>query len=444
MEKYDYSDKLITVDDALKMVKSGDEIATGLAIGVAKGFMSQLHTIADKVTDVRVNASLCIEPYEFLVNPRYSKSFMTETWFLTPPLRKARDLGACSYMPCHLQYCAKKRVVYRTPDIFIGTASMPDRNGFVTLSLSNSHEIELLNASKIKILEINPNYPAMYGDHLLHVRDVDYLIEQDYHPPVYPDSQPNEKDMIIGKLIADKINDGDCIQLGIGGIPDAVAASLYGKKDLGVHTELFTTGMMKLAKAGVITNAKKNLNNHRAVTAFVMGTEELYEYVTDNPSIMVCASSYTNNPDIIRQNDNMVSINTSLEVDVTGQCCSESIGSKQFSGTGGQTDTAAGAQLSKNGKSFIALYSTAMVKNPKTGEKEEISKIVSQLKPGAIVSLTRNDLDYLVTEYGIVRVKGLSVADRVEKIISIAHPKFRQKLWDEAYEYGIIWHRPEL
>lgn len=437
---YDYKSKLITIEKALEFVKSGDDIVTGLGPSAAHGFLSQLHTIADRVNGVTVNASLCLEPFEFFANPKYSNSFMAESWFLTPPLRAAMKNGSVSYMPCHLQYCAIKRLKYKPVAMYVGTASMPDEDGYVTLSLSNSHEMRMMKDAKIKILEINPHYPTVDGDHKVHVNDVDYLILQDYYPPVSPDAPSNEKDEIIGKLIADRINDGDTIQLGIGGIPNAVSNALITKKNLGVHTELFTTGMMRLMKAGVITNEKKTLNKGKAVAAFIMGTPELYEFVDHNPSILIRESAYSNNPFIIGQNDNMVSINTSIEVDITGQCCSESIGSRQFSGTGGQTDTAAGAQLAKNGKSFIALYSTAMIKNA-DGEKEEISKIVSRLKPGAIVSLMRNDLDYLVTEYGIVNVKGLSIAERTERIISIAHPKFREQLMREAYEFNIIQKR---
>ena len=437
---YNYKNKLITVEEAVRFVKSGDDIVTGLGPAVAHGFMSKLHTVAEKVSGVTVNVSLCLNSYDFFADPKYSNSFMAESWFLTPPLRAAMRNGSVSYMPCHLQYCAIKRLKYKPVAIYVGTASMPDEEGYVTLSLSDSHEMRMLKEAAIKILEINPNYPVVYGDHKVHLSEIDYVIEQDYMPPVSPDAPVNEKDEIIGNLIAERINDGDTIQLGIGGIPNAVSNALKDKKNLGVHTELFTTGMMRLMKAGGINNSKKTLNPGKAVAAFIMGTPDLYEFVDKNPEILIRESAYSNNPYVIAQNDNMVSINTSIEVDVTGQCCSESIASRQFSGTGGQTDTAAGAQLAKNGKSFIALYSTAMVKNAQ-GEKEEISKIVSRLKPGAIVSLMRNDLDYLVTEYGIVNVKGLDVFERTEKIISIAHPKFRDDLMREAYEYGIIQKR---
>jgi acyl-CoA hydrolase len=296
----------------------------------------------------------------------------------------------------------------------------------------------MIKKAKIVILEINPNAPRTFGDVQLHVDEVDYLVEVDYPMPEIADAEPNEKDMAIGKLIADMIQDGDCIQLGIGGIPNAVAASLYGKKNLGVHTEMLTTGMVKLAKAGVINGKCKQIGTGKMVAAFAMGTKELYDYIDDNPSVEILDGAYVNDPYTIMQNDNQVSINTTIEVDITGQCCSESIGSIQFSGTGGQSDTAVGAQKSRNGRSIIALYSTAMVKDPKTGERVETSKIVCQLKAGAAVSLSRNDVDYLVTEYGCVSLRGTSIAERAERIISVAHPAFRDQIRAEALAIGII------
>jgi len=315
---------------------------------------------------------------------------------------------------------------------------MPDKHGYVSLSLSNTYEMKMIKAAKTVILEINPNAPRTFGDVQLHMNEIDYVVEVDYPIPELADVEPNEKDLVIGKIIADMINDGDCIQLGIGGIPNAVAASLMDKKDLGIHTEMLTSGMVKLAKAGVITGKYKQIHNGKMVAAFAMGPKELYDYIDDNPAVAILDGGYVNDPYTIMQNDNQVSINTSIEVDLTGQCCSESIGSRQFSGTGGQSDTAVGAQKSKNGRSIIALYSTAMVKNPATGEREEVSKIVCQLKPGAAVSLSRNDVDYLVTEYGCASLRGTSLAERVNRIIAIAHPKFRESLREEAIAAGII------
>ena len=430
--------KYISVNEALALVNSGDYIVTGLGSSEGREFMTNLHTIADRVKDVMVSNCLPMGAYEFMTNPAYKDNFVTEGWFYTPVLRKAQANGNVSFIPNHLHLAATKRLFYRTPDIYVGIASMPDKHGYVSLSMSNTYEMKMIKAAKTVILEVNPNAPRTFGDVQLHVDDVDYLVNVDYPIPELADAEPNEKDLVIGKLIADMINDGDCIQLGIGGIPNAVAASLYGKKDLGIHTEMLTSGMVKLAKAGVITGKCKQTHTGKMVAAFAMGPKELYDYIDDNPAVAIMDGGYVNDPYTIMQNDNQVSINTTIEVDLTGQCCSESIGSKQFSGTGGQSDTAVGAQKSKGGRSIIALYSTAMVKNPATGEREETSKIVAQLKPGAAVSLSRNDVDYLVTEYGCVALRGTSIQERVERIISVAHPKFREQLRQEAIAVGII------
>lgn len=430
--------KYLSISEALSLVKSGDYIVTGLGAAEGREFMTNLHTIADHVKDVLVSNCLPMGAYEFITNPEYKDVFTTEGWFYTPVLRKAQVNGNISFIPNHLHLAATKRLFYRTPDIYVGIASMPDKHGYVSLSLSNTYEMKMIKAAKTVILEINPNAPRTFGDVQLHMNEIDYVVEVDYPIPELADVEPNEKDLVIGKIIADMINDGDCIQLGIGGIPNAVAASLMNKKDLGIHTEMLTSGMVKLAKAGVITGKYKQIHNGKMVAAFAMGPKELYDYIDDNPAVAILDGGYVNDPYTIMQNDNQVSINTSIEVDLTGQCCSESIGSRQFSGTGGQSDTAVGAQKSKNGRSIIALYSTAMVKNPATGEREEVSKIVCQLKPGAAVSLSRNDVDYLVTEYGCASLRGTSLAERVNRIIAIAHPKFRESLREEAIAAGII------
>ena len=437
----DYKSKIITVQEALKLVKSDDQIVTGLGSSEGKAFLKELHTIADRVTNVTVNNCLPMDVYEFFANPIYAKNFGVDGWFYSPTLRKAHKQGNISFIPNNLHFAASKRFAHIKPNIYVGNGTYPDEHGFISLSLGNVYEKAAIEKADIVIIECNHNCPRTFGDVELHVNDVDYIIETDYAIPEIPDAEPNEKDLAIGRFIAEHINDGDCIQLGIGGIPNAVAKSLYGKKNLGIHTEMLTSEMVKLAKAGVINGKCKQIHKGKMVAAFAMGTREMYDYMDNNPSIAILNGGYVNDPYIIAQNDNQVSINTSLEVDVTGQCCSESLGSIQFSGTGGQSDTAIGAQKSRGGRSFIALYSTAMVKNPATGEREEVSKIVCQLKPGAAVSLSRNDLDYLVTEYGCVNLKGTTIRERVERIISIAHPKFREQLMEEAIKLGIIYPR---
>ncbi|KAI4453944.1 acetyl-coa hydrolase-related [Holotrichia oblita] len=279
--------------------------------------------------------------------------------------------------------------------------------------------------------------PFTLGDVVMDASAVDYFIEtdlkmvEDIMPPV------SEKDDKIGTFISDYINDGDCLQIGIGAIPNAVIGKLGNKNDLGIHTELVCDGIAELAKKGVINGRRKSIEKGEIVTSIVLGTQMLYDYCQNNPVVKVMSCAYCNAYDTLAKIDNQVSINTTVEVDLTGQCCSESIGTRQFSGTGGQMDTAIGTQMAKGGKSFIALYSTANVKSA-DGGRVEVSKIVPTLKPGAIVSLSRNDLHHLVTEYGVVNLRGLSVSDRAKAIITVAHPKFREELTADAKKYGFI------
>ena len=435
----DYSSKLITVEEALSKVKSGDVIVTGLGAAEAGAFMGQLHTIADRVKDVMVTNCLPTHPSK-IYEPEYKDIFEVEGWFYAPALRKAHAQGNMSFIPNHLHLAASKRLFHVKPDIYVGAATMPDKHGYVSLSLSNTYEKRMIEQAKLVILEINPNMPYTFGDLQVPVSDVDYMVEVDYQPPEIPDAPCSEKDKIIGKYIADLVPDGACIQLGIGGIPNAVADALQVKNDLGIHTEMLTTGMMKLAKMGVVTGKNKQFEKGKIVTTFAMGTKELYEFMDMNPAIAIMDGAWTNDPYTIARNDNQISINTTLEVDFTGQCASESLGSKQFSGTGGQADTAIGAQMSQNGKSIIALYSTTMVKGP-DGVKREVSKIVPQLMLGATVSLSRNDVDIVVTEHGVAHLRGTSIRERVEKLIAIADPKFRDELWEQAFDTGILGRR---
>lgn len=430
--------KWITVEEALALVKPGDTIVSAMAASEARLFLSNLHKISDKVKDVSVTNCLPFADAEFFTNPDYKNHFAVDSWFFSGALRKAHGNGTVSFIPNHLHLAGVKRLHHQKPNIFVGTATPPNKHGYMSLSLSNVYEKRMIEAADIVILEINPNFPKTYGDLEIHESEIDYFIAVDYPAPELPDTLPNEKDLIIGKFIADMINDGDTLQLGIGGIPNAVAAALKDKKDLGIHTEMLTTGMMKLIKAGVINGSKKTLHKGKHVACFALGSKELYDFIDDNPSVAILDGNYVNDPYVIGKNDNQVSINTTIEIDLTGQCASESIGPRQFSGTGGQSDTAVGAQNAKNGRSFIALYSTASVRNPETQEREEISKIVSMLKPGAAVTLSRNDVDYVVTEYGVAALRGTNINERVKRLIAIAHPKFRDALYQEAVTLGII------
>ena len=430
--------KYVTIDQIIDLVKSDMHIVVGSAAAEPQEFMTNLHKAAKRVKNVTVDNCLPFADGKFFKDEEYRDSFYLDGWFYTPVLREAHKHGNISYIPNNLHFAGSKRLDYRKVDIFVTASTPPDKHGYVSLSLSNIYEKEILERADIVVLEVNENFPYTYGDMEVNINDVDYMVKTDYLPPTIPNLEPNEKDIKIGNFIAEKINDGDCIQLGIGGVPNAVSKQLFNKKDLGIHTEMFTSGMVDLMKAGVINGKKKTLHKGKVVCCFALGTQEMYDYIDHNPAVTILQGKYVNDPAVIGLNDNQVSINSTLEVDLTGQCCSESIGTRQFSGTGGQTDTAVGAQNAKNGRSFISLYSTAMVRNKETGEKEEVSKIVCTLKPGAGVSLSRNDVDYVVTEYGIVSLRGKNIRERAKLLISIAHPKFRKQLMEEALEVGFI------
>ncbi len=433
-----YNSKLITRQEALSYIKSGDQVISALAAAEPRGILTELHTIADRVKDVTVVTCLPMDSYEYYINPKHKESFTMEGWFYSPAIRNAHENGNISFIPNHLHLAATKRLAHRKPNIFIGTASRMDKHGYLSLSLSATYERDMVEHADLVILEVNEKMPRTFGDTIVHINDIDYVINESYDIPQLGISEPSEKDKIIGRYIADLIEDGSTLQLGIGGIPNAVASELMSKKDLGIHTEMFTDGMVDLYNAGVVTGIKKTLMNGKMVATFALGSKKLYDFIDDNPAVVIAKGSWTNNPYVIGQNYKMVSINTTLEIDLTGQCCSESIGHRQFSGTGGQCDTAVGAQISQGGKSIIALYSTAQIKVQGQTDRKLISKISSRLTYGAAVSLSRNDVDFVVTEFGIAELRGTSVRERVKRLINIAHPDFREQLKYEAREL-MIW-----
>lgn len=432
-----YRDKIVTASEAVKLVKSNDYIVTGVAASEAKEFFRHLPEIADRVKNVRIGTCLNMENYDYIVNPDYKEAFFHDAWFYTNTFRDAHKNGNVSYVPNHLHLAVHGRLSHRKPTMYVGLASMPDEHGYMSL-LSNAYEKQMMEHSEFVILEINPKSPRVFGDNQVHISEVTHLIEVDYDIPELPDVGFTDIDKKIADFVIDEIEDGSCIQLGIGGTPAAIAAGLYNKKDLGIHTEMFTTSMAQLAKAGVVTGRNKQIDKGLHVATFVLGTKELYEYVHNNPAVRVNTGVNTINPRIIMNNKKQVSINAALSIDLTGQCASESMGSVHFTGTGGQADTARGAVLSKGGKSFIAIHSTATIRDKTTGEKKLISRIVPQLALGSAVSLQRNDSDRIVTEYGIAYMQGRNLQERCEQLISIAHPDFRDELRSEAIKLGII------
>jgi acyl-CoA hydrolase len=317
----------------------------------------------------------------------------------------------------------------KDPDYYVGIASTMDKHGFFTCSLSATYEKDMVERAKCVVLEVNENAPRTHGDTQIHISQVDFLYEADNKIPELPNALPNELDKKIASNITEIVEDGSTIQIGIGGIPNAVAGLLKNKKNLGIHTEMFTESMIDLFELGVITNSKKTLWPGKAICTFALGSQKMYDFIEDNPGVWLLRGNYVNDPYVIAQNDNMVSVNTAIMVDLTGQVCSEAIGTRHFSGTGGQLDTHRGAIMSKGGKGIIALP---------TRTKKGTSKIVPMLPMGSPVTVPRHDLDYIVTEYGIAKLRGLPVTKRVQELIRISHPEDREELKKQAQEIGLI------
>lgn len=431
MNKYQdiYDSKKVTVDEVLENINSGDEIATACCAMEPFTILGSLHKIADKVENVKVLYSLGLGKPRFMLDPTYNDKFDVISFFYMDSARKAHKYGGISYQPCDLHNAVRRRLDYAKPNIFIGSATPMDEHGYMRISLSLVCEKELIENADIVILEINPNLPVVGGETEIHISEVDYLVEVNTPIPELPDYKLTDVDKKIGEYVASLVDDGDTIQLGIGSIPDAVAQAFTNKKDIGVHTEMITNSIADLVESGVITNRRKTLHKGKIIGAFALGNEKLYKFLDNNPSVMIMRASYVNNPYIIAKNDNMVSINSAIQVDLTGQVCSESFGTLQYSGSGGLNDTVEGAIHSKGGKSIIVLKSTA--------KHGAISTIQSILTPGSVVTLSRNNVDYVVTEYGIAPLKGRTIKERVENLISIAHPNFRHEL-RVSYEKNYI------
>jgi len=305
-----------------------------------------------------------------------------------------------------------------------------DRNGYMTVSLSNVYERDMVENAQLVIMEVNEKAPRTHGDTQVHISEVDYVIDNTFEIPELPDADPDEVEMKIAGHISDLVEDGSTLQIGIGGIPNAVAKLMENKKDLGIHTEMLTESMIHLFEKGAITNRKKTLWPGKFIATFAFGTRRMYSFIEDNSAVFLMRGKYVNDPYVISQNEKMVSINTAITVDLTGQVCSEAIGTRHYSGTGGQLDTHRGAAMAKDGKGIIALRSSA--------KRGTVSTILPLLPYGSPVTVPRQDIDYVVTEYGVARLKGLNVFQRVEALLAIAHPDFRSDLRKQATEIGLI------
>lgn len=432
--KDEYKRKVKSIEEAVAMIKSDDDIIVAMCASEPQGLMGAFHTRANSVENVKIFSCLTLLPYDFYMKPEMKGIFELNSWFHTANIREVikRGYGTVTFVPNMLHRAATDRLYVKRPDIFMGTCTPPDKHGNVHIGISLTYEKDMLENSRIVMLEVNENMPRAFGETLVNVRDVDVFVENTQKVPEMPGMQPSEIDMVIGNNIAELVEDGSTIQLGIGGIPNAAALSLKGKRDLGVHTEMLVDSMMDLYEMGVITNSRKGFMKGRIITTFCMGSKKLYDWLDDNPVIEFHRGRWVNDPSVVRQNTKMVSINTCLSVDLTGQVASESIGPVQYSGTGGQTDTAVGAVegLDGLGKSIIACYSTA-----KGGT---ISTITPLLTEGSAVTLHRSNVDFVVTENGIANLRGRSVRERAKALIAIAHPDHRKTLEEKGRALNIL------
>lgn len=427
-----YAAKLVSVDEALSHIRDGDVIGSGAAANEPARLLGRLHSLNGRVHGLKFISGLGMRDYPFLSDPVCRESFTTDCIFMMAAGRAAHRKGLTNVFPASLHNGISRWMDHNPLNVFMVAVTPMDKHGYFRMSMCLIQEREMLEKADLVIVEVTPDMPVIYGDNEIHISQVDFIVEGNGTLPEIPASEPTVVEKAIGAHIAELVHDGDTIQLGIGGIPDAVGQCLLSKHDLGVHTEMITNSIVDLVAAGVVNGRKKSIHRGKIVGTFTLGNRMLYDFLDENPSVMLMPGSYVNHPSVIAQNDNMISINTTLNVDLTGQCASESIGSLQYSGSGGQSDTAIGALHAKNGRNVIAVKSVAHTK------QGDISAINAQLPMGSVVTLSRNDIDYIVTEYGIAPMRGRSVRERVDNLIAVAHPDYREQLRRDAREL-LLW-----
>ena len=436
-----YKEKLKTPFEALDLIKDNDHIIASQAAAEPVEIMSAIqHLKKTGVKGCKLTTTLPFGKYPCFSDKELKGIVEHNPWFLSAELRKAYLNKMCSPIPQNSTTFIKNilsrcKAEGRRP-VLITTVSPMDKHGFMSLSLSAMYEMDLAKSGALIIVEENKNFPRTFGDTQLHVSEVDAIVISSNPIPTVSQKEPSEIDKIIGKSIADLIDDGSTIQIGIGNIPNAVAYELRSKKHLGIHTEMFTEAMVDLIECGAVDNSMKGFYDGYSVCSFTFGSQKLYDFIDDNPSILFKSCRMTNEPYFISKNRKFVSINTAMEIDLLGQVASETVNGIPWSGTGGQLDTVRGAQLSEDGKSFIAMHSTYPV--IENGREKIKSKIVPSFEKNQVVSTGRNDVDFIVTEYGVARLKGLSIGERANALIDIAHPDFREELKRRANEL-MIW-----
>ncbi len=426
-----YKSRVTDANTALELaIQSGDRLILNANCGEPQTLAEALATIGPTLRDVEVVQLLAIGHASY-VEPELFGHLRLNAMFIGPSIRDAVNQGDADYTPIFLSEIPSLFSEGKLPlDVTLVQVSTPDEHGFCSFGVSVDIIKTAAESSRLVVAEVNAQMPRTLGDAFIHVSKLGHVVESDRPVLELPRQPFTAVHRRIGTHIAELIEDGATLQLGIGAIPDAVLSQLTDKRHLGIHTELFSDGVMELFEAGVITNEKKTLHRGKMVTSFVMGSRALYNFVDNNPVVEMHPSQYTNDPFVIAQNENMVAINSAISVDLTGQVNSDSIGTRLYSGIGGQVDFVRGAARSRGGKTIIAL--------PSTAKDDTISRIVPMLDPGAGVVTSRGDIHYVATEYGIVNLHGKSIRQRARELISISHPSFREELERFAYEHNYL------
>jgi len=430
-----YQSHRMTALEAVRLIKSGDRVFLTGNCSVPLHLLSALVEYAPNLQNVELCQALTVAGSEY-VNPEMEGHLRVNSFFVSHNVRKAIHEGRADFTPVLLSefpLLFQKGIL--PLDVALVHISPPDEDGYCRLGIEAGLTRSQAESAKLVIAQVNKQMPSMMGDTLFHVSQLGAIVEVDEPLAELPMTNDTDHQLVqrIAGFIAERIPDGATLQLGIGGIPDAVLGYLYEKKDLGIHSELFSDGVIDLVEKGIINGSRKTIHTGKITAGFILGTRRLYDWVHNNPLIEIRRTEYVNNPFIIAQNKNMVAINSAIEIDLTGQVCSDSIGTKIYSGVGGQMDFIYGASLSDGGLPIIALPSTTTLKDGTI-----ISRIVPMLKPGAGVVTSRNHVHYIATEYGMVDLYGKTIRQRTQALISIAHPDFRDDLTAQAKQLNYI------
>lgn len=428
--KNEYQKKLKEAHDVLSLIKDGDTIIVPTGVGEPPTILTALSEQRRNFNNLKITQVLPLRDYGYY-DPETVDHIRHASCFLGGPSRRGAQEGWVDYIPNYFyEIPMLMRHKLLPSEVVVTMASPMDKHGFFSISLGTDYTIEAIKNARVVILEVNPHVPFSYGDCHVHISQVTAIVEDE--SPLLEVGLPviGETEKAIGKSVADMIPNGSTLQIGYGAIPDAVVMQLLDKEDLGIHTEMIGDGIMSLIEAGVVTNRRKNYLPNKMVATFALGSKRLYEFMDRNPVIEMHPVSFTNDPYIAGKNDNLISINGTMQVDLLGQCGSEGLGHTPYSGTGGQADFVRAANRSEGGVSLIVM--------PSTAKGDTISRIVLELSPGTPVSTGKNDVSHIVTEYGVARLRGKTARARAEALIAIAHPKFRDELREQAKAIKVI------